>query len=124
MTMDTLNVGSTDVSVQDMVWEGITLTKSAAARIIELSRNKHYFYLNIKVSGCTGFAYDIKLIEQPATDDLIFESNNATFYVALNAMPMIDGTEIDFVREGLNQSFTYRNPKVKHQCGCGESFGV
>ena len=122
--MDAFDTGSAEISIHDMTWTGIRLTESAAARISELSHNHHFFYVDVKVSGCTGFAYDVRLIEQPAKDDLQFESFGTSFYVALKAMPMIDGTEIDFVREGLNHIFVYHNPNVKNQCGCGESFGV
>lgn len=57
-------------------------------------------------------------------DDLLFETDGARLYVPLQAMPFIDGTEVDFVREGLNQLFKFHNPKAQNECGCGESFGV
>lgn len=64
------------------------------------------------------------LVDKAREDDVAFESLGLTIYVALKALPMVDGTEIDYVREGLNQSLVYHNPKVKNMCGCGESFGV
>lgn len=57
-------------------------------------------------------------------DDTVFETDGAKLYVALQAMPFIDGTEVDYVREGLNQLFKFHNPKAQNECGCGESFGV
>ncbi|NOH60939.1 iron-sulfur cluster assembly accessory protein [Vibrio sp. RE88] len=115
---------STEISIHDMEWKGVKLTESAASRISQLSQNGQFFYLSVKPSGCTGFAYDVTLIDQPEESDLRFESHDAVVYVSLKAMPMVDGTEIDLVRQGLNHSFIYNNPNVKNMCGCGESFGV
>jgi hypothetical protein len=63
-------------------------------------------------------------VTEPEKDDLVFETDGAKLYVALQAMPFIDGTEVDYVREGLNQLFKFHNPKAQNECGCGESFGV
>ncbi|QFT09542.1 iron-sulfur cluster assembly accessory protein [Vibrio sp. THAF190c] len=116
--------GSNEISIHDMQWQGVTLSENAANRITQLAGEKQYFHLTVKSSGCTGFAYVVTLIEQPSEGDIKYESHNVVFYVALQAMPMVDGTEIDFVRQGLNSNFVYNNPKVKNLCGCGESFGV
>nr|WP_237043510.1 iron-sulfur cluster assembly accessory protein [Photobacterium jeanii] len=107
-----------------MTWQGVTLTPSAAKQVASLTKAGQCFYLSVRTSGCTGYAYDIKMIEQPKDDDLTFESHGVTIFVALKAMPFVDGTEIDYVRQGLNQVFIYTNPNVKNVCGCGESFGV
>ncbi len=115
---------STEISIHDMVWKGIHLSESAASRIAQLSSNEQLFHLSVRPSGCTGFAYEVKLIKQAEQSDLRFDSRDVAFYVALSAMPMLDGTEIDFVRQGLNSHFVYHNPNVKNMCGCGESFGV
>lgn len=80
--------------------------------------------LSVKQSGCAGFGYVLDLTKQPASDDLVFEHDGALLFVPLKAMPFIDGTEVDFVREGLNQIFKFNNPKAQHACGCGESFGL
>ncbi len=64
------------------------------------------------------------LVKQPEDDDLQFTYYGATLFVPLQAMPFIDGTEVDYVREGLNQIFKFNNPKAQHACGCGENFGV
>jgi len=63
-------------------------------------------------------------VSEPKDEDLVFEADGARLYVPLQAMPFIDGTEVDYVREGLNQIFKFNNPKAQHACGCGESFGV
>ncbi|MBY3790323.1 iron-sulfur cluster assembly accessory protein [Photobacterium carnosum] len=115
---------STEISIHNMEWKGIHLTESAASRITQLSSSGQCFHLSVRPSGCTGFAYEVKLIEKPETTDLTFYSCGVEFYVALSVMPMLDGTEIDFVRQGLNSNFVYHNPNVKNMCGCGESFGV
>ncbi|WED23968.1 iron-sulfur cluster assembly accessory protein [Vibrio sp. JC009] len=122
--MDSHKSEAEEFSIHEIQWQGLTLTQAAADRIQEICKDQKYFFLGVKVSGCTGFAYDIKLIDQPEKDDLEFESHNVRFYSSLSAMPMIDGTEIDFIKEGLNQMFVYKNPNVKNECGCGESFGV
>ncbi len=115
---------SNQISIHDMEWKGLELTQPAAKRIAQLAQQGRWFHLSVRPSGCTGFAYEIALIDSPASTDLKFCSQNVEFLVALNAMPMIDGTQIDYVRQGLNSSFVYHNPNVKNVCGCGESFGV
>ncbi|CCO47541.1 Protein sufA [Vibrio nigripulchritudo SOn1] len=116
--------GTMEFSLEDAQWQGITLTPAAAKRILQLSTDGKAIHLSVKASGCTGYAYVLDQIEAPEEGDLSFESNGATIYVALSAMPFLDGTEVDYVREGLNQTFTYKNPNVKAECGCGESFGI
>tara|TARA_Y100001956_G_scaffold74210_1_gene81065 strand:- start:1076 stop:1444 length:369 start_codon:yes stop_codon:yes gene_type:complete len=115
---------SNQISIHDMEWQGVTLSESAAQRVAMLTQQGQFFHLSVKPSGCTGFAYKVQLIEQIGCDDLKFESHDIPFYVALSAMPMLDGTELDYVQQGLNSNFVYNNPNVKNLCGCGESFGV
>ena len=114
-------------SPDDFIWKGLTLTASAAQQIKTLAANDPHvkgLRLGIKQSGCAGFGYTMDLVKEPAEDDLLFTHQGATLYVPLQAMPFIDGTQVDFVREGLNQVFKFNNPKAQHACGCGESFGV
>ena len=118
------NKGVEEFDIQDQSWSGVTTTPGAAKRIVELSKSGIIVRFSIKASGCTGYAYVIEQSEVPQIDDVKFESNGCVFFVTLSAMPIVDGTEIDFVRQGLNQSFIYHNPNVKNECGCGESFGV
>ncbi len=110
----------------DFAWRGISLTPAAAAHVCELAvqQNVQGIRLGIKTSGCAGFAYVLDTVTEPKADDLLFESDGAKLWVPLQAMPFIDGTEVDYVREGLNQIFKFHNPKAQHECGCGESFGV
>ncbi|SPX54059.1 iron binding protein SufA for iron-sulfur cluster assembly [Klebsiella pneumoniae] len=106
---------------------GLTMTPAAAAHIRDLMRkqpDKKGLRLGIKTSGCAGFGYVLEMIAEPAPDDLLFESDGAKLFAPLQAMPFIDGTELDYVREGLNEIFKFHNPKAQHECGCGESFGV
>jgi len=111
----------------DFAWRGLTLTPAAAAHIRELVARQPDMLgvrLGVKQTGCAGFGYVLDTVKQPEKDDLLFETEGARLYVPLQAMPFIDGTEVDFVREGLNQLFKFHNPKAQNECGCGESFGV
>lgn len=111
----------------DVSWRGITLTPSAAAHIRELVKQQPGIQgvrLGVKQTGCAGFGYVLDTVNEPDKDDLLFEADGAKLWVPLSAMPFIDGTEVDYVREGLNQLFKYHNPKAQNECGCGESFGV
>ena len=111
----------------DVSWRGITLTPSAAAHIRELVKQQPGIQgvrLGVKQTGCAGFGYVLDAVNEPDKDDLLFEAGGAKLWVPLSAMPFIDGTEVDYVREGLNQLFKFHNPKAQNECGCGESFGV
>lgn len=123
--MQTENVGT--FSLNDNVWQGITLSDSAVQQIIKLMKQKPQakgIQLGVKQSGCAGFAYVLDLSCDLTDDDLLFERSGAKLYVPLKAMPFIDGTTVDFVSEGLNQMFKFNNPKAQHTCGCGESFDI
>jgi Fe-S cluster assembly protein SufA len=123
--MKTENVGT--FSLDENVWQGISLSDSAVRQITKLMQQDPQvkgLQLGVKQSGCAGFAYVLDLTREPADDDLLFERDGAKLYVPLKAMPFIDGTTVDYVREGLNQIFKFNNPKAQHACGCGESFGV
>ncbi len=80
--------------------------------------------LGVKTSGCSGMAYKLEYADAVEDDDLIFESHGVRVIVDPRSLPYLDGTELDFVREGLNEGFRFNNPNVKDQCGCGESFNV
>lgn len=108
-------------------WKGITLTKAAAQRIIQLV-NKYPDILGIKVtikkSGCAGFSYKIDKMINLEENNMVYARNGAKLFVPLEIMPFIDGTELDYIQEGLNYSFKFKNPKAQYLCGCGESFGI
>ncbi|HFZ8996058.1 TPA: Fe-S cluster assembly scaffold SufA [Citrobacter freundii] len=111
----------------EFAWRGLTLTPAAATHIRELTAKQAGMLgvrLSVKQTGCAGFGYVLDTVEAPQKDDLLFEMEGARLYVPLKAMPFIDGTEVDYVREGLNQIFKFHNPKAQNECGCGESFGV
>lgn len=110
----------------DFAWRGISMTPAAAAHVRELAVKQGILgiRLAVKTSGCAGFAYVLDTVTDPHTDDLLFATDGAKLWVPLQAMPFIDGTEVDYVREGLNEIFKFHNPKAQHECGCGESFGV
>lgn len=106
--MQTESVGT--FSLKENVWQGISLSDSAVQQIIKLMQQDLQVkgvQLGVKQSGCAGFAYVLDLVSEPASDDLLFERGGAKLYVPLKAMPFIDGTTVDFVREGLNQMFKF-----------------
>ncbi len=80
--------------------------------------------LGVRTSGCSGMAYKLEFADAAEADDIQFESHGVTVYVDAKSLAYLDGTELDFVREGLNEGFKFNNPNVKNSCGCGESFNV
>ena len=105
----------------------ITLTEAAAKRAqTYIDKHEHGLGLRLGVrsSGCSGFAYVVKVADAIHADDQVFEDRGLKLVVDRKSLPFIDGTELDFVREGLNEAFRFSNPNVKSQCGCGESFAV
>ncbi len=78
----------------------------------------------IKTSGCSGYAYALEFADAPSAEDLTFESEGVQLLVDAKSLPMIDGTCLDWVREGLNEGFKFDNPNASGTCGCGESFRV
>lgn len=104
----------------------ITLTETAAHRVLAFlaKRTAVGLRLAVKTSGCSGMAYALEYADTAQPQDLRFESHGVTVLVDPKSLPYLDGTELDFVREGLNEGFKFNNPNVKNQCGCGESFAV
>lgn len=105
----------------------ITLTDNAAKHIQQqlAKHNKGLiFRVGVKKSGCSGFSYTFDFADLINSDDQLFESNNITIAVDRNSLPYIDGSKIDFIKEGLNSSFKFINPNIDNTCGCGESFSV
>ncbi len=80
--------------------------------------------IGIRRTGCSGMAYVVSVAESVMPEDVVFEQAGVKVVVDRTALDVIDGTEVDFVREGLNEAFRFRNPKAKGECGCGESFSV
>lgn len=80
--------------------------------------------LGVRTSGCSGMAYKLEFADEVTSDDVVFESRGLKVLIDPKSLPYMDGTELDFVREGLNEGFKFNNPNVKGECGCGESFTV
>ncbi|MGA8146037.1 MAG: iron-sulfur cluster assembly protein IscA [Gallionellaceae bacterium] len=105
----------------------ITLTENAARHVLNFlaKRGKGVgLRLGVRTSGCSGMAYKLEFADEVADDDLQFVSGGVTVLVDAHSLPYIDGMELDFTREGLNEGFKFNNPNVKDMCGCGESFKV
>ena len=105
----------------------ISLTTAAAERVRTfLSRRGHGLglRLSVKKTGCSGFAYVVNYADDMGGDDLVFEDQGVKVIVDRDSLAFLDGTQVDFVRQGLNEAFRFRNPNVKGECGCGESFTV
>jgi iron-sulfur cluster assembly protein len=105
----------------------ISLTSAAADRVRSfLGRRGHGvgLRLSVKKTGCSGFAYVVNYADDIAADDVVFEDRGVKVIVDKASLGFIDGTEVDFVKQGLNEAFRFRNPNVKGECGCGESFTV
>jgi len=105
----------------------ISLTEPAAERIRTYldSRGRGVgLRIGVKKTGCNGFAYIVNYADEVTEDDRVFEDRGVTVVVDDASLALIDGTEVDFVKEGLNEAFKFRNPNVSGECGCGESFSV
>jgi iron-sulfur cluster assembly protein len=105
----------------------ITLTEKAArhiARYIERRGKGLGLRFGVRTTGCSGMAYKLEYVDDIAPDDQVFESHGVKVFVDPKSLAYIDGTELDFAREGLNEGFKFNNPNVKDECGCGESFRV
>jgi iron-sulfur cluster assembly protein len=105
----------------------IMLTESAADRVrLHLAQRGAGLglRLGIKKTGCSGFAYVVNYADQINADDAVFEAKGVKVVVDPTSLPLIDGTLVDFVKQGLNEAFKFQNPKAKGECGCGESFNV
>ena len=105
----------------------ISLTESAATRVrtyLEKRGSGVGLRLGVRRSGCNGWAYTIDYADSVQPDDVVFDREGVKVIVDNDSLELIDGTEVDFVKEGLNEAFKFRNPNVKGECGCGESFSV
>jgi len=105
----------------------VTLTETAAKHVAthlaKLGKGVG-LRLGVRTSGCSGLAYKLEYADEVRPEDLHFESHGVTVIVDPKSLPFLDGTELDFTREGLNEGFRFNNPNVKDACGCGESFNV
>ena len=114
-------------------WQGaeraspVTLSARAADHIAKFlaKRGKGVgIRLGVRTSGCSGMAYKLEFADAAEPEDHVFESHGLKVIVDPKSLPYLDGTELDFTKEGLNEGFKFNNPNVKDACGCGESFNV
>ncbi len=105
----------------------ITLTAAAADRVrafIDTRGSGVGLRLAVKTTGCSGMAYVMEFADQVEDDDVVFEDQGVKVLINPKSLVYLDGTELDYAKEGLNEGFKFNNPNVKDMCGCGESFNV
>ena len=105
----------------------ISLTEAAASRVEKFLSNRGKgigLRLGVKTTGCSGMAYTLEFVDDMQPEDMAFDSHGVKVIVDPKSLAYIDGTELDFTKEGLNEGFKFNNPNVKDECGCGESFTV
>ncbi|MBU6460124.1 MAG: iron-sulfur cluster assembly protein IscA [Proteobacteria bacterium] len=106
---------------------GIMLTKNAAKHVIRHIERRGKgigLRIGVRTSGCSGMAYTLEFADNENAGDAVFETNGVKILVDPKSLVYLDGTELDYTREGLNEGFKFNNPNVKNQCGCGESFNI
>jgi iron-sulfur cluster assembly protein len=106
---------------------GISMTSAAAAHVAKFLANRGKgvgIRLGVRTSGCSGMAYVLEFADELEPDDQVFEDHGVKVIVDAKSLLYLDGTELDYTKEGLNEGFKFRNPNVKDACGCGESFSV
>ncbi len=106
---------------------GISITAAAAKHVsgqISGRGGALGIRVGVKTSGCSGLAYVLEFVDRPAVEDVIFENHGVKVFVDPKSLIYLNGTELDFVKEGLNSGLEFRNPNVSAECGCGESFTV
>ena len=106
---------------------GITLTESAANRVQAFLQNRGKgvgLRLGVKTSGCSGMAYIIEFADEIQPEDKVFEDRGVKVIIDTKSLLYLDGTEVDYTKEGLNEGFKFNNPNEKDRCGCGESFTI
>ncbi|MBA5249709.1 Iron binding protein IscA for iron-sulfur cluster assembly [hydrothermal vent metagenome] len=105
----------------------ITLTDTAAERVTGFLVNRGSgigIRLSVQTTGCSGLGYNIEFVDNTNDDDTVFDDNGVKVIIDAKSLIYLDGTEVDFVKEGLNEGFEFNNPNAKAECGCGESFTV
>jgi len=106
---------------------GISMTAAAADHVRNFLENRGKglgIRLGVRTSGCSGMAYVLEFADELEPDDQVFESDGVKVIVDRKSLLYLDGTELDYTKEGLNEGFKFNNPNVKDACGCGESFNV
>lgn len=106
---------------------GISLTETAAKHVqqqLEKRGKGEGIRLGVRTSGCSGFAYVLEFVDDTVNEDQVFEAHGVRVFVDPKSLIYLDGTELDLVKEGVNEGLQFNNPNVKDECGCGESFNV
>ncbi len=105
----------------------ITLTDNAAKRVVDFLKNRGSgigIRLSVQTTGCSGLGYNMEFVDDTNEDDIVFEDNGVKVIIDAKSFIYLDGTQVDYVKEGLNEGFEFNNPNAKAECGCGESFTV
>ncbi|MGG2399646.1 iron-sulfur cluster assembly protein IscA [Pseudomonas sp. SH1-B] len=105
----------------------ITMSEAAARHVqrsIDGRGKGEGIRLGVRTTGCSGLAYVLEFVDELAAEDQVFESHGVKVIIDPKSLVYLDGTELDFVKEGLNEGFKFNNPNVRGECGCGESFNV
>jgi iron-sulfur cluster assembly protein len=105
----------------------VTLSEAAAQHVSKFIAKRGRgigIRLGVKTSGCSGMAYKLEFADSAEPEDIVFDSHGLKVLIDPKSLPYLDGTELDYTKEGLNEGFKFNNPNVKDQCGCGESFNV
>lgn len=106
---------------------GITLSEAAATRVRNYMDNRGKGYglrLGVRTTGCSGMAYVLEFVDDINEEDKVFEDHGINVVIDPKSLVYLDGTQLDYVKQGLNEGFEFNNPNVKGECGCGESFNV
>ncbi|HBO3685437.1 TPA: iron-sulfur cluster assembly protein IscA [Pseudomonas aeruginosa] len=105
----------------------ISMTEAAAKHVQRSLQGRgkgEGIRLGVRTTGCSGLAYVLEFVDELAAEDLVFESHGVKVIIDPKSLVYLDGAELDFTREGLNEGFKFNNPNVRGECGCGESFNV
>ncbi|HAD08596.1 MAG TPA: iron-sulfur cluster assembly protein IscA [Porticoccaceae bacterium] len=105
----------------------ISMTPAAEQHVEQYLKSRGHgcgIRLGVRTNGCSGMSYVLEFVDEPAEQDEVFVSGGVELFVDPKSLLYLDGTELDFVKEGLNEGFRFNNPNVKNECGCGESFNV
>lgn len=105
----------------------ITMTPAASQHVTKYLESRGHGYgirLGVRTSGCSGMAYVLEFVDDVADEDSVFDTEGVKIVIDPKSLLYLDGTELDFVKEGLNEGFKFNNPNVKNECGCGESFNI
>ena len=105
----------------------ITMTAAAESHVIRHLEHRSKgigIRLGVRTTGCSGLSYVLEFVDEKAEEDVVFECGNVQLIIDPKSLIYLDGTQLDYVKEGLNEGFEFKNPNVKDECGCGESFHI